>query len=623
MAAVEPSAATTSDAPISYSPAAPYSARLREALTALSEACDSGNSNASETASFTISDILDTAAVVSAEADDGSDDSEDASRPGASEELLREVLEFLSRPSSISNQMALDALSLVLPKPVAKLGAQMGRCRDVAAAILKFFVSNCSPRDMLSILCEALDASMELPNGLSSFVLLLDALAKVLTLIQRRHIEQVKVALPVVLKVMHAAVSECVEEYGSAAVDLFNAAHGIGNAIQEMCKSMFNKNKDLYAILGLYSLQNIALVSRSRQQDILSACGSVVFQSFKFLKSSGFTYLGLLTGSDVTAAIDQLSKDEDADFVEYFSFAMDGAALSVVWTHMYDDNDMSKYAGEQLELALKEVQGNHMKKWEAINMLKHVLSSIHYPWMIKSHGLNLMLILAGENHVEEINNHVDFTCYAPRVFATLKAIESVMMAAPMALVRKKAFVALKKVISMVPSSQRFDILQALVNNSTSPSLTAILLDLVREEVSRESRRADNDCVEDDGFRGNGLPRWASHALELVELILRPPEGGPPCLPDHSEQVISALNLLRFILIIDSRGERSGKLFQKETLHKVHLEWLTPLRPIAAEIQLENEKDADEIKNEIVCTLNLVQLVLYRCIELVEEKLKGC
>lgn len=60
----------------------------------------------------------------------------------------------------------------------------------------------------------------------------------VLTLIQRRHIEQVKVALPVVLKVMHAAVSECVEEHGSAAVDLFNAAHGIGNAIQEMCKSM-------------------------------------------------------------------------------------------------------------------------------------------------------------------------------------------------------------------------------------------------------------------------------------------------------------------------------------------------------------------------------------------------
>uniref|UniRef100_A0A804LQC4 Aberrant lateral root formation 4 n=1 Tax=Zea mays TaxID=4577 RepID=A0A804LQC4_MAIZE len=605
MNAVEPSAAAIAEDPITpAASAAPYPGRLREALTALSEACESGNFNASETASFTISDILDTAAGVSGELDDGSDDSQDASRSGASEVLLREVLEFLSRPSSISNQMALDALSLVLPKPVAKLGARMGRCRDVAAAILKFFVTNCNPRDMLSILCEALDAPMELPNGLSSFVLLLDALAKVFTLIQRRHIEQVKVALPVVLKVMHATVSECVEEHGSAAVDLFNAAHGVGKAIQEMCISM-------------------ALVSRSRQQDILSACGSVVFQSFRFLKTSGFTYRGLLTGSDVTAATVELSKEEDADFMEHFSFAMDGAALSVVWTLMHDDKDMSKYAGEELELAVKEVQGNHMEKWEAINMLKYVLSSIHYPWIIKSHSLNLMLILSGEDHVEEINNHVDFTCFAHRIFETLKAIESVMIAAPMALVRKKAFAALKKVISMVPSSQRFDILHGLVNNSTSPALTAILLDLVRQEVSRESRQADNDCIEDEGFRGNGLPRWASHALELVELILRPPEGGPPCLPDHSEQVISALNLLRFILIIDSRGQRSAKLFRKETLHKVHSEWLTPLRPIAEQIQLENEKDADEITKQIVCMLNLVQLVLYRCIELVEEKMKGC
>ncbi|ONM01151.1 aberrant lateral root formation 4 [Zea mays] len=586
MNAVEPSAAAIAEDPITpAASAAPYPGRLREALTALSEACESGNFNASETASFTISDILDTAAGVSGELDDGSDDSQDASRSGASEVLLREVLEFLSRPSSISNQMALDALSLVLPKPVAKLGARMGRCRDVAAAILKFFVTNCNPRDMLSILCEALDAPMELPNGLSSFVLLLDALAK-----------------------------ECVEEHGSAAVDLFNAAHGVGKAIQEMCISM-------------------ALVSRSRQQDILSACGSVVFQSFRFLKTSGFTYRGLLTGSDVTAATVELSKEEDADFMEHFSFAMDGAALSVVWTLMHDDKDMSKYAGEELELAVKEVQGNHMEKWEAINMLKYVLSSIHYPWIIKSHSLNLMLILSGEDHVEEINNHVDFTCFAHRIFETLKAIESVMIAAPMALVRKKAFAALKKastlnsfflcVISMVPSSQRFDILHGLVNNSTSPALTAILLDLVRQEVSRESRQADNDCIEDEGFRGNGLPRWASHALELVELILRPPEGGPPCLPDHSEQVISALNLLRFILIIDSRGQRSAKLFRKETLHKVHSEWLTPLRPIAEQIQLENEKDADEITKQIVCMLNLVQLVLYRCIELVEEKMKGC
>jgi len=113
---------------------------------------------------------------------------------------------------------------------------------------------------------------------------------------------------------------------------------------------------------------------------------------------------------------------------------------------MYDA--MSKYAGEELELALKEVQGNCMKKWEAIYMLKYVLSSIRYPWIIKSHSINLLLSLTGENDVQEINNHVDFTFCVPRTFATLKAIENVMMTAPEALMRKKAFAALKKVCTL-------------------------------------------------------------------------------------------------------------------------------------------------------------------------------
>ncbi|CAL5010578.1 unnamed protein product [Urochloa decumbens] len=557
MAAGDPSAAATSDVPATFSSAASYPDRLSEALVALSQACDSGVSNASEAASFTVSDVLDSvAAIMSAEADDGSDDSTAAR---VSEQLLREVHEFLSRP--LANQ--------------------------------------------------ALDAPMELPNCSSSFVLLLNALAEVLTKIQRRHIEQVKVVLPAVLKVMRATVSECDEEHGKSVVDLFNAAHGIGNAIQEMCTAMVNKNKEgMCAILGLYSLQNIVLASRSRQQDILCACGSVVLQHFRFLKFSGFTYVGLLTGSDVTAATDKLSKEDDADFLEGVSFAMDGAMLTVVWAYMYDD--MSKYAGEELELALKEVQGNHMMKWEAINMLKYVLSSICYPWIIKSHSINLLLSLAGENHVQETNNHVDFTSYAPRIFATLKAIESVMMAAPKALMRKKAFAALKKASTL--NSFFLSHVIILDCNSLRPS----------EGGNFESRQAENDRVESDGFQVHGeLPPWASHALELVELILRHPHGGPPCLPDHGDQVISALNLLRFILIIDSRGPRSGKLFQKETLHKVHSEWLIPLRPIVAGIQSENKRDDSEIANQIVCSLNPVQLVLYRCIELVEEKLKGC
>ncbi|TVU42392.1 hypothetical protein EJB05_08794 [Eragrostis curvula] len=600
MATGDPSAAAAGDVSPDtfFSPAPTLSTgSLHEALAALSQAFESGDIAASDDAAAAVSGVLDAAAADGGDADDAPR-SDAAAR--VSEELLREVHAFLSSPSS--NQMAIEALSLVLLKPVAKLGALVGSCSDIAATIIKFFVTNCSPRDMLSIFCEALDIPMELPDGPAYFVLLLNGLAEVLALIQRRHIEQVKVALPAVLKVMHATVSECDEEHGKASVDIFNASLGIGNAIQKMCKAMVNKNKDLCAALGLYSLQNIALISQTRQRDLISACGSIVLQYFQFLKFCGFTYVGILTGNDATAATAKLSKEDDADFVESFSFAMDGATLSVVWTYMYDD--MSNYAGEELELALKEIQENQMKKWEAINTLRYVLSSVRYPWVVKSHCIDLLLTLTVQNHIEEINDDVDFTSYAPRTFATLKAIESVMMGAPEALMRKKAFGSLKKA-----SVLREDFFA-----------TAIFLDLVREEVLRESRQPDKDCA--DGLNHGKSPPWASHALDLVELILRPPEGGPPCLPDQSEQVLSALNLLRFILIIDSKGSRLGKLLCKEALQKVHSEWLIPLRPIVAGIQSESEKDGSEIADQISCSLNPVQLVLYRCIELVEEKMKN-
>ncbi|KAG8046947.1 hypothetical protein GUJ93_ZPchr0008g13656 [Zizania palustris] len=422
---------------------------------------------------------------------------------------------------------------------------------------------------------------------------------------------------------LNGLARDCDEEYGKIIVDLFNATFQIGNAIQEMCKEMVNQKKEeLCSILSLYSLQNIALVSRCKQQHIFSACGSVVLQHSKFLTFCGFTYLGLLTGNDVTSATHKLSKDKDADLLDCFPFAMDGASLAVVWTYM--NGEMSEYTRAELESALKDVKDNHMRMWQSINMLRYVLSSTHYPWVIKSHSLDLLLTIVNENHIEETNDHVDFSSSAPQTFATLKAIESVMISAPDALMRKKAFASLKKVISMVPQSQRFDILQALIKNSIFPSLTAILLDLVKDEVSRESRQADQGCVESDQFQDGREwpPPWFSHALELVELILKPPEGGPPCLPDHGEQVLSALNLLRFILIIDSRGSRSRKMFAEETMRKVRSEWLIPLRPIVAGIQSESEEDGSELANHIMCALNPVQLVLYRCIELVEDKMKG-
>ena len=135
--------------------------------------------------------------------------------------------------------------------------------------------------------------------------------------------------------------------------------------------------------------------------------------------------------------------EEDDNFLDCFSFAMDGASLvglkifpitplsllfrsclvtflsslTVVWTSMHDD--MSKYAGAEFESALKEVQDNCIRKWEAINMFRYVLSSVNYSWAIKSHSLDLLLTLVDDKCSEETNDHVDFPC-STQIFAILK-----------------------------------------------------------------------------------------------------------------------------------------------------------------------------------------------------------
>jgi hypothetical protein len=88
------------DASATSSSATPYPDRLREALDVLSQACESGVCDALEAASFTVSEIVDAAAAMSAEADDGRDDGDATAAARVSEEMLREVHEFLSRPSS-------------------------------------------------------------------------------------------------------------------------------------------------------------------------------------------------------------------------------------------------------------------------------------------------------------------------------------------------------------------------------------------------------------------------------------------------------------------------------------------------------------------------------------------
>ncbi|XP_078171222.1 aberrant root formation protein isoform X2 [Carex rostrata] len=588
--------------------------RLRESLEACAQPLDDGSE--SHKAVSKVVEILNSISHVPQSENDVSQYEDENSVPdySISEEALHEVYQCLS--NSPSKQMVIDVLSMDLPQVVCRMGTLSDKCQKIAKIIIELFVSTCNPRDMIAILCEALDVEIEESKAPLYYLLLFNGLAQVLLLIQRRHLEQVKVTIPVVLNVLSkVSVLNLEEEHNKSITELFESAVRIGGSIQEMCKNMDGRRKkELCAILGLYILHNIALISQSRQK--ISSCTSIVLHMSKFLPFCGFSYFGLITGSDVTTAI----KDDD-DLVRCFSLSKDGASLSVIWGHI--NGVIANSIGEKLELVVKEIQRSWIEMWKAVGMLKYPLSSVTCAWEIKEHALELLSNIMERDSLDEPKDqNFDFSSFVPSIFTTLQAIQMVMMGAMDASLRKKAFVVLKKIISTIPSSDRFDILKALITNSTSPTMKALLIDMVREQVAGQYQKdaKNNENVNDQHV--TEAFSWSFSALDLVEVILRPPEGGPPPFPDNSEPVLSALNLLRFLLIKESTGQSNGiKVLTQQTLQKIYLEWLLPLRMLVTSIRTDNEDGGNEFTDHLMCGLNPVLLVLYRCIELVEQSMK--
>lgn len=62
---------------------------------------------------------------------------------------------------------------------------------------------------------------------------------------------------------------------------------------------------------------------------------------------------------------------------------------------------------------------------------------------------------------------------------------------------------------------------------------------------------------------------------------------------------------------------SGVL-SRGSLQKAYVEWLLPLRILVSKIDAENKGNSCEESDFICCSLNPLQLVLFRCIELVED-----
>ncbi|KAL1194971.1 Aberrant root formation protein 4 [Cardamine amara subsp. amara] len=523
-------------------------------------------------------------------------------------QVLTEILESLSYPQNV-----IEALSFELPKVIPKFANLSSRCLQLVEEIVNRCVEACNPRDMLSILCEALDAARCSLSPSSCFTPLLHGLAKVFTSIQRRHYEQLKVAVPVVLNVL----KDISLETNMQVEDLFDMALGIAVSIRDVSSKLNNTEEaKVRCLLGLYVAQITAILSVSIKDNVAS-CVPLVMQLEPFLTYCGLTHLGLITGSDTEKLMSTIAGDDD-DFISSFPDINLGASLLLIWAKI--SHEVAKAAHASLRNDVDELQSNPVKRWQAYGMLKYILSSGDLLWEFRRHAIEFLLdITKGVSSSQCNDEQIDCSHYTPSIYAALQAVTLMIMYAPDADLRKKTFEALKKILSDMPAPERFDVLRALVTNSQSPSMTAILLGLVKDSMSN-SRLQATDCVTVD-----------THAIKLVELVLRPPEGGPPLLPDQSDAVLAALNLYRFALLFESRESEAGKerskegfeVLSKKNLEKAYKEWLLPLRTLVSCSIAENLKEDHgyEPALDTVCLLNPIELVLYRCIELVEEKLK--
>ncbi|BBG95559.1 aberrant lateral root formation 4 [Prunus dulcis] len=541
---------------------------LQEILNSLSNSVDQPQSSVSELTSF-LDSVLDAAL--------SDPDNEDAETNAFL--ALTEVHNFISSPSL--DQAIIDSISFELPMAVSKFGGVSERCLEVAESIIDGFISLCSPRDMLSILCEALAPPIETIRDSGYVAPLLNGLSKVFLSLQRRHFEQVKVAVPIIVKVLKARSLE-LEDEDPEFKTLFDRAMSVANSIRAVCVKLEGGANDKL-------VHYLALVSMNHK---VSSSQPFVLQLSSFFPFCGLTYLGVVTGSVVDIISRTVGEDED-DYMSNLSDVKHGASLSVIWGHASDE--VVRAAEEDLASVRDELKNNQTKRWQAVGMLKHILAPVTLPWELKKHAINFLLCVTDGN-IPHYDEHDDFSSYMSSIFATLQ------------------------ILADIPTSQRFDILKALITKSDSSSMIAILLDIVKGEMHKESRHSlGNDEVLQAEYKSHPhTVLWTPNVLALVEMILRPPEGD---LHPFLRIVLSALNLYRFVLITESTGKTNYTgAVSRSNLQRAYNEWLLPLRTVVTAITAENKNDCD-ISLDAFCILNPIELVLYRCIELVEDQLK--
>ncbi|XP_057846009.1 aberrant root formation protein 4 isoform X2 [Cryptomeria japonica] len=504
-------------------------------------------------------------------------------------EILRETQSLtITNPKG---QVLLDMVSLDLPRVILTYMDISEKCWETCGNVITHMCQFCSPSEIVSVLCEELSKTNE---NLSSSIYLLHGFS------------------------IASIMSD--DDSKDVAAEIFKKLINIAVSLREVCKKQVvaEKKQQLWSILSLYTLQLMALVSKEDNITDLSRAPTSIMQLSEILSDCGLSYLSLITGKEVETICHLLDNDEHDKILENTSLINIGANLAVLWGYVFVE--IATVAHENIKDLLKKIQSCQNERIRALSNMKYLLCSLDYPWGVKKISMDFLSAMLSKNSDSSkgCDEKIDWFSTTPSLFSLLQGMQQIMVYAPHPMQRKEAFSALTKILGELPAHEKFDVLRALTVNSNYPSMTALLLGTVKNEIDN-AIKLNSSKYEHSHL---GSPFLTGDVLELVEFILKPLKGGPPDLPGQSDAVLAALNLYRFLLIMESTGKTNYTgVLSKSCLKKAHSEWLLPLRALVSGIESENANDCDDFATSTLCALNLIELPLYRCLELVEEKLK--
>ncbi|RDY03644.1 Aberrant root formation protein 4, partial [Mucuna pruriens] len=304
------------------------------------------------------------------------------------------------------------------------------------------------------------------------------------------------------------------------------ALSGLSKVFVSIQRRQFEQVKEAVPII-LNVLEAVSLESEEAEiEDVFDRAVEIAYSIYEVCNK---------LERDTKEKLQALLEDKDR-YMDCLSHVKHGAGLSVIWGHVSEA--VAHTAKEDLVAIKDELRNNRTKRWQAIGTLKHVLSFVNLPWELKKHAIDFLLCIIDRgvsgNYNEEHSE--SSSSYMPSLFLALQVVFTI----------------------------------------------AIFIDIVRKEMRtamttlKDAPLMDTEPILDTSF-------WNPNVLELVRLVLRPPRGGPPSLPEQSDAVLSALNLYRFILMTEAAGKTNyTDVLSRQCLLKVYNEWLLPLRTLVAD-----------------------------------------